>query len=114
MQIYVKNQFKGFHKYVNAPEEVAFLRNLHRHIFHIKTTIEVSSCDRELEFFMVQQEVDDIIKEWVNLEGMSCEQMASTILKALHQKHPKAMSCDVSEDGENGAVVSITKEGFIF
>ena len=31
--IIVRTQFEGFHKYVHAPDEVSYLRQLHRHIF---------------------------------------------------------------------------------
>lgn len=117
MHVYIKNQFEGFHRWKTAPDEVSFLRDRHRHIFKVKTTIEVEFADRDVEFIMVQHEINDIIKEMVagDMLDWSCETMAIYILEHLHQLHPnREMSCDVSEDGENGAVVSVSKSGKIY
>ena len=125
MQIYIKNTFEGYHRWKDAPDEVKFLRTPHRHIFHVKTTIEVDHADRELEFFMVQRTIDAIIKSWSANSTFpswceecptidwSCETMAIELLKELHKKYPRRMSCDISEDGENGAVVTISEGGII-
>lgn len=118
MQIVVKNQFEGYHLWKNAPEEVAFLRNSHRHIFHVETQIRVQEDDRELEFFMVQHRINEILAkempttpdkaEW----GLSCEMMAKIILTKLHALYPnRPMGCLVSEDGENGAWVEMSSTG---
>ena len=34
--IFITDKFEGYHKYVDAPEEVAFLRNAHRHLFGVR------------------------------------------------------------------------------
>lgn len=117
MEIYIKNQFVGFHRWKNAPDEVSFLRDPHRHIFKVKTSIEVQFADRELEFFMVQKEIDEIIAGWKSIDTLdwSCETMAIDILKNLHKRYPnRKMTCDISEDGENGAVVGIAGTGTIY
>jgi len=36
----ITTQFEGIHKYPNAPDEMAFLRFDHRHIFHVTVWIE--------------------------------------------------------------------------
>lgn len=125
MQIYIKNTFVGYHRWKDAPDEVKFLRAPHRHIFHVKTTIEVDHADRELEFFMVQRSIDDIIKSWSADNKVpswseecptidwSCETMATELLKELHKKYPRRMICDISEDDENGAVVTISEGGVV-
>ena len=115
MVIYIKNRFEGIHRWKDAPDEVGFLRDYHRHIFHVKTTIEVKEADRELEFFMVQHRINDIIAEFNKKEisgDWSCETIGIHILKELNKLYPgRPMTCDVSEDGENGAITMIDAKG---
>ena len=56
--IIVKTSFRGFHQYKDAPDQVAFLKNLHRHDFIVEAKIEVKHDDRELEFFIEQSALD--------------------------------------------------------
>lgn len=117
MEVYIKNQFEGFHRWKTAPEEVKFLRDPHRHIFKVKTTVSVNFADRDVEFIMVQHRINEIIKKWDDVDHLdwSCETMAINILTELNKLYPgREMSCDVSEDGENGAVVHMTAEGKIY
>lgn len=117
MEVYSKNQFEGFHRWKDAPEEVAYLRDCHRHIFKIKTTIAVTFADRDVEFIMAQHRINEIIKSWDEVdekerELWSCETMAIKILTELHKIYPnREMSCDISEDGENGAKVYMDASG---
>jgi len=39
--IWITTQKAMFHKYPDAPDEVSFLRNEHRHMFHFKIYLEV-------------------------------------------------------------------------
>ncbi len=101
--IYVRTQFEGYHCWENAPEgPTAFLRNVHRHLFHVKLTLPVSHNDRQLEFFAVKAELDLYIeRRWTRASfTFSCEQIAEELLK----RFPMAVECEVSEDGENGAI----------
>ncbi len=41
--IWVTFQREGIHQYPDAPEEVAFLRHPHRHVFHLKVWIGLAS-----------------------------------------------------------------------
>ena len=109
MYIYVRNQFEGYHRWKDAPEEVIFLRSPHRHIFKLKTSMQVYFEDRDVEFFMLQHQINNILDCWKNLDTLdwSCELMATTIVKELTALYPnRFIECDVSEDGENGAVVN--------
>jgi len=106
-QIIVTTDKIGFHKYDGAPEKVKFLRNLHRHKFYIKMGIEVFHDDRELEFFTVQDALNDFLKD-KNQIG-SCEMLATEIyewIKTTYEKN-KGRKCfvEVWEDKENGARV---------
>ena len=51
--IYIQTQFTGYHRWDDAPDCVAFLRNTHRHVFHVKVTVPVQHNDRAIEFFMM-------------------------------------------------------------
>jgi 6-pyruvoyl-tetrahydropterin synthase len=103
--VYCRTRFISFHKWGDAPIEVAFLRNLHRHEFHVKVAVSVTHSDRDVEFITLKNDVDKIIQDlrctWD--EGQSCEMMA----EAIYAKLPlyKVFSIDVSEDGENGALI---------
>ena len=113
--IIVTNNFKGYHKYDGAPKNVSFLSNLHRHVFNVRTTIEVFHNDRDIEFFQLQYEIDKFVKLRCNkrwetyIEGIyieSCEALAEAILGHLHQEHPnRHVRVEVWEDNENGAIV---------
>lgn len=103
--IFITTQGEGFHKYEGAPEEVAFLRNLHRHLFHIRCTIEVYHNDRELEFIMVKREVEKYINEQ-NLFSASCESIAERLYNWIKQMYgDRCVVVEVNEDNENGAIV---------
>lgn len=107
--ICVKNKFISYHKYENAPQDVCFLKNLHRHLFYVTTKIQVFNDDRELEFFMVQNNVDKIIDNMnrVMNDNKSCEQMASFIITELQKLYStnRYYCVEVSEDNENSAIV---------
>ena len=110
MQIIVKTQFVGFHFWKDAPDEVAFLRNRHRHVFNVKASFDVKHEDRQLEFFIMQSKLDDILFEYriahqVNLG--SCEMIAAYVLERFQMEGGAGDSVAVFEDDENGAVVSV-------
>ena len=100
--IWITTSFEGFHKYPNAPEGVDFLKNLHRHIFHLKVFIEVFHDDRDIEFILFKRFVDTIPLEH-NLNNMSCEMIADYIRDSIADKYPnRKIKIEVSEDLENG------------
>lgn len=99
--IWITTQFEGFHKYTNAPENVKFLRNEHRHIFKVKVWIEVFHNNRELEFFQFKKFVESLIDK--NLNNMSCEMIATLLASKIKTKYKsRKLKIEVSEDGENG------------
>lgn len=107
--ITVKTDFVGFHKYDDAPEEVAFLKNLHRHRFYVEASIEVKHNDRELEFFMVLDQLQYKIIPFMEMSDniSSCEDKAEYIANGLLDTYGEDRSYHiyVSEDDENGAGV---------
>lgn len=120
LMITVRTQLEGIHCYPSAPEEVAFLRHPHRHIFHVSAEIEVFHDDRELEFILVKRSIDEFLKGMPELKNASCEMIAKSIREFLKEKYPlpekimfrsvpgqtmtphRLVNIKVSEDGENG------------
>jgi len=100
--IWITTQFEGFHKYPDAPEEVAFLRNRHRHIFHVKVWIEIFHNERDIEFILFKQKIDTLIKN-KDLNDYSCETIADYIhskLSVIYRN--RKIKIEVNEDNENG------------
>lgn len=111
--ITVKNQFIDFHRWEDAPEKVKFLQNTHRHVFKVKSTIEVRQNDRDIEFFILQEQIGNLIRTFVQSmpETKSCEMMAEVIVRQLAIVYPKRnIFVEVSEDGENSATVVLNPE----
>ena len=103
-RIWVTFEKHGIHYYKDAPEEVAYLRNLHRHLFKVKVTIEVYHNDREIEFHLFQKFL--IENGNLNFDYRSCEMIAEDLLEIVKSKYPnRTISVEVSEDGECGAIL---------
>ena len=117
--IYCKTKFEGVHCYPEAPDEVAYLRQPHRHMFHVEVEIDVFSSDRELEFIMLKHKVDAWLRKHFNslgvweMETLSCEQVAMQLLIYLNslyntnrgEERQRQIIVSVDEDDENGAIV---------
>jgi hypothetical protein len=112
-QIHVKTQFEGLHHWPDAPTVVSFLRDPHRHIFYVTATLPVTHDDRQLEFFMVKQEMDAFIQDRfvkgnliAKLHRTSCEAIATQVLTYLLDLYQLTSGeVTVMEDDENGATV---------
>lgn len=102
---------EGFHRWPDAPSNLDYLRNRHRHIFQIRIEFEVFHRDREIEINLRQNKVKRYLLDkyatadfYQGAEGacefgaMSCEQIAEELLDAFD-----AASCQVLEDGYGGA-----------
>lgn len=110
--IEVRFQFEGIHCWPEAKAPVAFLSQPHRHIFHVRARMNVEHDDRALEFIIVKQDLLNFVRsnffkgQDLNLGRMSCEQMAQQIAFFIRDKWDRdTIEVEVSEDGENGAVV---------
>ena len=102
--IVVNLQFEAIHDWpdCNIPE-VYYLKFKHRHIFHIKCIKEVSHSDRDIEIIKFKHTIQEYLYNSYprgDLGSMSCEMIAEKLLKKFDLK-----SCDVLEDGENGAII---------
>lgn len=100
--VWVTTRFEGWHRWKDAPDECAYLRDYHRHLFHIRLEVAVTGNNREVEFIGLKACLDEYLR--FRYAGQrfesSCEQIAEDLLKRF-----EAVSCEVSEDGENGATV---------
>jgi len=102
--IWITTNFVGFHRYTDAPPEVKFLKNIHRHIFYVKIWIEVFHNDRDIEFFLFKSFVESLIKN-KNLNNKSCEAISDFFYKKISTKFPKRkIKIEISEDNENGSL----------
>lgn len=105
--IKVSLDVEGIHYWMDAPEEVSYLRYPHRHLFHIVVEFKVNHNNRDLEFIIMKHKIEEFIKskyynkihKLCNFVEMSCEALAELIL----DKFEDAISCEVWEDKENGA-----------
>ena len=102
--IQVNLQVEGLHHWIECDlEEVGYLRNLHRHIFHIKAIKEVTHNNRDIEIIMFKNKIISYLKDKYkgNFGNMSCEDIGEDILVAFD-----CHVVEVLEDMENGAIVS--------
>lgn len=108
-EIIIKFDIEGFHKYENAPEQVAFLRDLHRHTFKVKCGIKVNHNERDKELFMVRDEITEYINQVygspANFDNMSVESIAQEILEFAQEDG--MMWVEVWEEDTGGARISL-------
>lgn len=108
--VVVKLQVEGFHNWSEAPEVVSFLRDRHRHIFHVELVKEVTHADRDVEIILMKREVERHMlsmynsgnsnNRWCEFGEMSCEMIAEELLETFD-----CVSVQCLEDNENGAIV---------
>lgn len=116
-KIWVNFQKEGIHCYpaaATAPElatgdeyDVSFLGSPHRHIFHFRVWIDVVHNDRDIEFIQFKRWLQRLYESGtLQLNYKSCEMMADDLYLQIAQKYPdRAVWIEVSEDGENGALI---------
>jgi hypothetical protein len=118
-KIWVTFQKEGIHKYPAAATDpalatgdeydVSFLGYPHRHIFHFRVWIDVLHNDRDIEFIQFKRWLESLYKgdgSVLSLDYKSCEMMADDLYQQVAQRYPdRAVWIEVSEDGENGALI---------
>ncbi|MBO4221981.1 hypothetical protein [Bradyrhizobium neotropicale] len=104
--ITVKFQVPGFHRWPDAPEHRAYLRNDHRHLFHVEVSTPVEHHERQIELHDLMDEAKELFCQPTN--WASCESMAYHLATRLSDKHQGApFRVAVFEDGEAGATVEL-------
>ena len=107
--IWVKYTQEGFHFWEDAPDDVAYLKNEHRHLFNFKVSFKVTHDERDLEFHQVMRKCKKISEELLRvarINGGSCETIAREFYNYLYKLNKlPVVSVEVSEDGECGALI---------
>lgn len=105
-QVYCTLQFEGIHCWPECPfDEVAYLRDPHRHVFYIKAWKDVYHDDRDVEFIMLKHRIQEHLAAKYpggRLGRKSCEMLAAELIDQFD-----LAACDVSEDNENGAIMTV-------
>ena len=131
--IWVTFQKEGIHKYPAALDDpklatgdwddVSFLGYPHRHMFHFRVSIEVFHDDREIEFIQFSRWLQRLYTVGGNetsgsagntvleLDYKSCEMIADDLFLEIRKRYGsnREVHIEVSEDGENGCVVTFPK-----
>lgn len=104
----VTTRFEGFHKYPDAPEEVWFLKHMHRHMFHVTVWLQQFHTERDIEYIMFLHKLETMVQSLRNGQAKSCETMAEQIVRWVMGEYPgRTVKVEVTEDGESGALVEL-------
>ena len=100
--VYCQTRFIGFHKWPEAPLSLSYLRQMHRHEFHVKLICKVTHDNRDIEFLTLKERLDSQLecRNWP--DESSCEMMCKYIAEWFKDD---VVQVEVSEDGENGAIL---------
>ena len=116
-KIWVTFRKEGMHRYPAAATDpalatgdeydVSFLANPHRHIFHFRVWADVVHNDRDIEFIQFKRWLENLYRDdTLQLDYKSCEMMADDLYIQIASRYPnRAVWIEVSEDGENGALI---------
>ena len=119
-EVYCTVQVEGTHNWPNCPiTEVGYLQHPHRHLFIIKAYVNVSHHDRDVEFIQLGHQIRSYLLkrygtdmpqagcygEHVCIFGArSCEMIGDELMEEFGLS-----KIEVSEDGENGAIITKVK-----
>lgn len=102
--IVITTAFSAVHCWKDCPiEGLEFLKNPHRHVFHVVVKFKVTHADRQIEFLDKKKIVNSYLStnfDNRDLGQMSCEMIAQEIFENF-----QAAFVSVYEDNENGAEV---------
>lgn len=107
--VIIRFEIEGFHNYPNAPKEVEFLSNQHRHTFVVKCGYKVKDLNREREIFICREQVKKYIDKSFGtpcqFNAMSCEMIATEILQFGIEGG--MVWCSIWEENTGGAKVEL-------
>lgn len=105
LEVVARSRVVGFHRWPEAPDKFAYLRDRHRHEFVIDARAYVGSPDREIEVNDLKQRMEAYLFEQYGspceFGNMACEHIAAQLIDVFGLS-----SCQVLEDGLNGAVAT--------
>lgn len=103
--VFCKTQFEGFHYWDDAPDSEKYLCSIHRHMFHVKVSVQVFHEDREIEFISLKHRIESFFSTFNKQDVGSCEAIATILKVYVSEVFPKRfVEVEVSEDNENGAI----------
>lgn len=113
--IWVEFTQVGFHHWPDAPTARAYLRNPHRHLFHVEVSTTVEHDDRDIEFHDLRDESITLLRgiavgKGFDFGSQSCETIARRLGLRLIDRYRLPFTITVSEDGECGATIEILPE----
>lgn len=109
-RVIVKGDFVAFHRWLNAPESSAYLRNYHRHTFTYTVCVPVNGPDREIEFYELAANLRKYVRETFEDQYMdeSCEAMAFLIAHYTLGAYPAVSNAAVIVGEEYYAAAEVT------
>ena len=119
--VWVTFEKEGLHKYPAALDDpklatgdkydVSFLGYIHRHIFKFRVWIEVFHDDRDIEFIQFKRWMNELYEGELNVDFQSCELIRDDLYLKIQDRYPsRNVWIEVSEDGENGALTTYSKD----
>ena len=110
--IFVKEKITAMHKWKDPDSRVDFLGNDHVHDFIYTVSCSVEHDDREIEFYLLRNDVKKILLKYSKVNGIaqfggrSCEMLAREMLGWLIDKYGFKNWCvTVAENPQQGASV---------
>jgi hypothetical protein len=100
----------GFHRWPAAPEHRAYLRDRHRHEFHIAATVLAGHGDRAVEFHDLAADLArhvwslaerTLLPDAYDFGERSCEALAEGLAALLQDQGQQPLVVTVSEDGQH-------------
>ena len=117
-EVYCTLEVEGTHNWPNCPfDEVAYLRDPHRHMFGIKAYKIVTHSDRDVEFIMLKHQIQKYLYDEYAFDcaidlhrtgtfcifgARSCEMIAQELIEQFDLSR-----CEVNEDNENGCILTV-------
>lgn len=122
---FITFRVEGIHSWPEAPTELRYLRDPHRHSFNFKISFPQEK-DRGIEFHQFKQYVEEVLRKsygrtgphavFIDFQDKSCEAIAQSLVRALLMStrfYLPYVVVQVSEDGEFGSSVMASKLEFI-
>ena len=102
----VRFRREGLQHYPSAEGDEEFLKHEHRHMFHFKVLVEQFHDNRDVEYIRLKRFLTDNF-EAGDFDNQSCEMIAKDVVELVESEFgsDREVVVEVTEDGENGAVV---------
>lgn len=103
-------KIEGIHRWKECSlDEVSYLKDYHRHIFHIRVYKWVNHNDRDTEFIKLSHDIRTYLNNRYYLDSFKCLQLGDRSCEMIAQELLDVFdlqSVEVLEDGEGGALVN--------